>query len=185
MVTSTEISTQLYAIVRGFVGKQIQDKNDRDDVVQNIFMKIHEKIAGLQEMEKVNAWVFKTAQNAIYDYYRAKKGKENAGIELVENTNFKEAEDQLQTMNNCINPFINKLPLPYKQVIEMSELQGLKRQTIADQLNLGLSAVKSRAQRGKKMIKDMFIDCCAFTLDEKGNLKGEHKDPSTCTKCKS
>ncbi|MEY3411913.1 MAG: hypothetical protein RIQ70_599 [Bacteroidota bacterium] len=32
----------------------------------------------------------------------------NAGIELVENTNFKEAEDQLQPLNNCTSPFINK-----------------------------------------------------------------------------
>ena len=65
MVTSTEMPTQLYAIVRGFVGKQIQDQDDCDDVVQNIFMKIQEKIAGLQEMEKANAWFFTSAQNAI------------------------------------------------------------------------------------------------------------------------
>ncbi len=36
------------------------------------------------------------------------KSKENAGIELLENTNFKEAEDQLQPLNNCTSPFINK-----------------------------------------------------------------------------
>ena len=65
LVTSTEITTQLHAIVRGFVGKQIQDQDDCDDVVQNIFMKIQEKIAGLQEMEKANAWFFTSAQNAI------------------------------------------------------------------------------------------------------------------------
>jgi RNA polymerase sigma-70 factor (ECF subfamily) len=67
MVTSTEITTQLHAIVRGFVGKQIQDQDDCDDVVQNFFMNIHEKIAGLQEMEKANAWFFTSAQNAIED----------------------------------------------------------------------------------------------------------------------
>jgi hypothetical protein len=67
MVTSTEMPTELYAIVRGFVGKQIQDQDDCDDVVQKIFMKIQEKIAGLREMEKANAWFFTSAQNAIED----------------------------------------------------------------------------------------------------------------------
>ena len=51
MVTSTEITTQLHAIVRGFVGKQIQDQDDCDDVVQKIFMNIHEKIMKLVMLE--------------------------------------------------------------------------------------------------------------------------------------
>ena len=67
LVTSTEITTQLHAIVSGFVGKQIQDQDYCDDVVQKIFMNIHEKIAGLQEMGKANAWFFTSAQNAIED----------------------------------------------------------------------------------------------------------------------
>ena len=75
--------------------------------------------------------------------------------------------------------------MPLKQVMEREELQGVKLLTIVDQLGLGLLVVKSRVQGAVKMIKDMFIACCAFTLDEKDPLKGENKEAATCTKYKS
>jgi hypothetical protein len=63
--------------------------------------------------------------------------------------------------------------------MESSELLELKLLTIAAQLGLSLLAVKSRVQGAVKMIKNMFIACCAFTLDEKDPLRGENKEAAT------
>lgn len=185
MYTSTEISQKYYTIIKAFVNKQIQNKEDRDDIVQNVFMKIHEKINTIKDEEKIKSWVYKTAQNSIFDYYRSKNNITNIDFENFENNDFKEIDNPIKPMEACLNPFINKLPLIYKQAIELSEIQGLKLQTIADQLNTSLSTIKSRVQRAKTLIKKSYIDCCSFSIDEHGHLKGEHKDPSTCTKCNS
>lgn len=75
--------------------------------------------------------------------------------------------------------------MPLKQVMESSELLELKLLTIAAQLGLSLLAVKSRVQGAVKMIKNMFIACCAFTLDEKDPLKGENEEAAACTTSKS
>ncbi|MEY3417130.1 MAG: hypothetical protein RL060_1242 [Bacteroidota bacterium] len=181
MENSNNTTAYLYPAIKRFVGKQIHQTADRDDVVQNIFMKVHEKKNTLLTEEKVRAWVYKIAQNAIYDYYRAQKGKENRDLALVENAPF--AEEEQPNLQACLNPFIKKLPASYAQAIELSEIQEIKLQDIATQLHLNLSTVKSRVQRGKKMIKDMFVSCCDFSINDKGQLIGEHKDPATCPIC--
>jgi RNA polymerase sigma-70 factor (ECF subfamily) len=181
MENSNNTTAYLYPAIKRFVGKQIHQTDDRDDVVQNIFLKVHEKIHALNSDEKVRAWVYKIAQNAIYDFYRAQKGKENIDFARMEDIPF--AAVETPNLQGCLHPFIQKLPASYAQAIELSEIQEMKLQDIATLLQVNLSTVKSRVQRGKKMIKDMFVSCCDFSINDKGKLIGEHKDPATCKIC--
>jgi RNA polymerase sigma-70 factor (ECF subfamily) len=65
---------------------------------------------------------------------------------------------------------INLLPEVYAIPLRMSDVDGIKLKDIADELGLGLSAVKQRVSRGRKLLKDVFTECCLLELDEQGRL---------------
>jgi RNA polymerase sigma-70 factor, ECF subfamily len=52
----------------------------------------------------------------------------------------------------------------------MSDVDGTNLKDIATELDLGLSAVKQRVSRGRKMLKDVFTECCLMELDDQGRL---------------
>jgi RNA polymerase sigma-70 factor (ECF subfamily) len=54
--------------------------------------------------------------------------------------------------------------------LRLSDVEGINLKDIAEELNLGLSAVKQRVSRGRKMLKDIFTECALMELDEQGRL---------------
>ena len=53
-----------------------------------------------------------------------------------------------------------------------SNVKGLKQQDVAAQLGLGLSAAKSRIQRGRVLLKELFVECCLLKTVAQKRLLG-------------
>jgi RNA polymerase sigma-70 factor (ECF subfamily) len=54
--------------------------------------------------------------------------------------------------------------------LRMSDVDGTKLKDIAAELGLGLPAVKQRVSRARKLLKDVFTECCLMELDEQGRI---------------
>jgi RNA polymerase sigma-70 factor (ECF subfamily) len=55
---------------------------------------------------------------------------------------------------------------------------------LARRLGLGISAVKSRVQRGRAQLREMLLACCRFEFDGRGNIvAAEPKGPCDCEDC--
>lgn len=83
---------------------------------------------------------------------------------------------------SCLLPMIESLPDRYRDVVMLSEIEGLSHKEIAAKKGLSLPGVKSRVRRGRAMIKKLLMDCCRFEFDHRGNVtdyesKGEACDP--------
>jgi RNA polymerase sigma-70 factor (ECF subfamily) len=65
---------------------------------------------------------------------------------------------------------IEALPEKYRTAIILSEIEGVPQSQIAESQKITLSAAKSRVQRGRKLLKMMFEDCCVFNFDVRGQL---------------
>jgi RNA polymerase sigma-70 factor (ECF subfamily) len=116
----------------------------------------------------------------LNDYCRQHSPIQSLGTIEVED----EAETDLyEQWNQCLQPFITALPTKYRAAIEMSELQNLKQQQVADSLGLSLSGDKSRIQRGREMIKTSFMESCNSEMDQHGKLTGGSNDPASCVHC--
>ncbi|CAG5077861.1 RNA polymerase sigma factor SigZ [Parvicella tangerina] len=162
-----EFSEQLL----GFIISRIHHKEDAEDILQEVYLKSINNIDKLQEDSNLNAWLYTVTRNAINDYFRNKqKNKETITQDI-----FTEDTDALNIKDSfcCLEPHINELPGKYKEVILLSEIEGLKHQEIADKLKLSLSAIKSRVVRGREMLKEKFVTCCKYRIDENGKLAGE------------
>ena len=171
---------KLYSFILRRVGSSVE----ADDILQEVFLKIHTNIDGLNSTEKLPAWVYRITRNTIIDYYR-KKGsvKDVEFSDYIGPHEFPGKGNGYGEIKGCLNSFVNLLPEKYRESVELSEISGFKQKDVADKLDISLPAAKSRILRGKEMIKQHFIDCCKFKLDENGKLVGGDWPNENCEKC--
>ena len=79
----------------------------------------------------------------------------------------------------CFDKFINDLPPPYKEVIEIVYIKGKKQKEAASILGITLMNVKVRIKRAKDILKKNFNECCKYSFNANGDLIGE----SNCNIC--
>ena len=65
-----------------------------------------------------------------------------------------------QELAACLAPLAQALPPIYHDTLLATNFGGQSMQAVAQAQNLSLSAVKSRASRGRKLLKDIVLDCC-------------------------
>jgi len=166
-----------------FIRKRVANEHDAEDVLQDVFVKIHQRIDQLQDAEKLPAWVFQIARRAVIDYYRARSSTpEQAELpdELAER---REPEPTSADVADCLAPMIERLPEPYRQAVVMTELEGRTQRELADTLGLSVSGAKSRVQRGRERLKTMLLDCCHFAFDRRGRVIDYEPRIATCRAC--
>lgn len=171
-----EFSDQL----KQFVRRRIADKSLEDDILQDVFLKIHSHIDTLKDSTKIRSWLYQIARNTIIDYYRNTTIKTAipdpfpASDEIPQNEVFQEIASGLKTM-------VEELPEKYAQALLLTEFQGLTQKELAQRLGISVSGAKSRVQRARKMLKDNLMKCCHFEFDRYGTIIDSH--PITCCCC--
>jgi RNA polymerase sigma-70 factor (ECF subfamily) len=158
--------------LRSFVARRIADGADVDDTVQWVFLRLHENRHGLERTDRVHAWLYRTARRAIADYYRAKARRREVALgdagdldPLTPAAASAEPDDDLRQAAECLGPLIGQLPLPYREAIVLSDLQGVRLADAAKAAGVSLSGMKSRVQRGRQRLKRLLVECCRIALD--------------------
>jgi RNA polymerase sigma-70 factor (ECF subfamily) len=149
-----------------FILRRVSDPNDVEDILQDVFLKVHIHLETIQNVEKIESWVFQIARNSIIDYYR-----KPTGISFEKELPvFDEygGEDTAENLAPYIQEIIQTLPNKYREAIFMADYEGKNQHELAKFLGISLSGAKSRVQRARKMIKDVMLACCHFEFDARG-----------------
>jgi RNA polymerase sigma-70 factor (ECF subfamily) len=163
----------------GFIFSHIKDREITNDLLQDIFVKIQNNINTLKEESKLSSWIYQIARNAINDYFRKLKPQ----IEISDYEDFEEQEfSNNHELEKCLKPFINQLDDKYKEAIILTEFNGLTQKQLAEKLNISYSGAKSRVQRAKECLKNLFTDCCTIQSDKYGNVL-DYEQRKYCNKC--
>jgi RNA polymerase sigma factor (sigma-70 family) len=60
--------------LRAFIATRVKGETDVEDVLQEVFAKIHAGLGRLNESEKLEAWLFQVARHAVLDHFRRRSG---------------------------------------------------------------------------------------------------------------
>ncbi|MDP6778409.1 MAG: RNA polymerase sigma factor SigZ [Candidatus Latescibacteria bacterium] len=182
MSPTESIWRQHHARLHSFIQSRVGDPSVADDILQDVFLRIHSRIDSLKESGKIQSWIYQIARNAIIDHYRAHRRME----ELPETLVAPETEDDgdaWREIGGCLRPMVESLPEPYRQAVIMSELVGMTQKEVAEEQGISFSGAKSRVQRGRKMVKDMLLQCCRFEFDNRGTITDYESKREGCGKC--
>ncbi|MFY9152012.1 MAG: RNA polymerase sigma factor SigZ [Prolixibacteraceae bacterium] len=163
----------------GFIYSHIKEREITNDILQDIFVKIQSNIDTLKDESKLSSWIYQIARNAINDHFRKKIKLQ---FELNDYDSIEEEHPFNRELENCLKPFINQMDDKYKEAIILTEFNGLTQMQLAQKLNISYSGAKSRVQRAKVHLKNLFTDCCNIQSDKYGNVV-DYKQKGNCNKC--
>jgi RNA polymerase sigma-70 factor (ECF subfamily) len=182
--------------LRAFIARRVDSAADADDILQDVFVRIHRHADSLEHRERLVSWLFQVTRNAITDYYRAPVRRREllAGAlrdldqesmrasAWVEDENDASGE-AARELAHCLRPMVARLPPHYRDAVTLIDLEGLPQQEAASRAGLSLSGMKSRVQRGRQALEHLMLDCCQLETDAGGRVMDYQLRGSGCGSC--
>lgn len=168
--------------LQSFLYSRISNKDDVEDVLQEVLIKTHQQLSTLKSRDKLKPWLYQLTRNTVIDFYR-KQGKES---EINSEVLWHQEEETKQIQNEltgCILPFIRALPDDMANLITAIDIQGRPQKELAEELKVPYSTLKSRVQKSRVALKKLYQSCCHFELDRDGNIADYEEKESKCQRC--
>jgi RNA polymerase sigma-70 factor (ECF subfamily) len=159
---------------------------DAADLAQEAFLKVYRALPAFRGEALFSTWLFRIVTNSCLDGRRRTRrhppvislsrppgtGESEAPAELPDNSG-DPLESYLQTeMQEEIQKLLGQLPPPQRLVLVMRDLEGYSYEEIAAALNISLGTVKSRLNRARLRLRDLYL-CQAELFSRPLYLKGK------------
>ncbi|GHO52678.1 RNA polymerase sigma factor SigZ [Ktedonobacter robiniae] len=154
-----------------FIRRRVATEEQAEDLLQEVFLKMHTQIGSLREHDKLERWMYQIARNLIIDHYR--KGRQDIPLEDAEEMlplDEIPEEDLQAQLAASVAAMIACLPHDYQEALLLTEMQGVSQKELAMRLGLSFSGAKSRVQRAREKLKQMVLDCCHIEFDRLGRV---------------
>jgi RNA polymerase sigma-70 factor (ECF subfamily) len=83
-------------------------------------------------------------------------------------------------LSDCVAPLLAHLPEKYRETLRRSDLGGETLTALAEEQGLSVSALKSRAQRARKILRKAILASCETELDRSGQLVSAEEMKKGC-----
>ena len=186
MLNTERIWRKFSEQLRGFVRSKVSNDKIAEDVLQDIFMRIHKGIGDFRHEGRLQSWVFGIARRAIADHYRKRERnrEQPAGTDVSTeegekadlNLNQYDGEhDVHEEVLSWLIPMIDELPDKYGKPLRMADVEGKKQKEVAEHLGLSLSGAKSRIQRARQKLGKVLAACCEVQFGQEGRAVAYRK----------
>jgi RNA polymerase sigma factor (sigma-70 family) len=116
--------------IRRFVARRVRDAALTEDLVQEVFLRIHEHIGELRDAAAITSWAYRIANNVVIDHARKRRPLES----LDEASELASLDDDNGNINEevteWLRPMITLLPPEYAEALALTELEGLPQREL-------------------------------------------------------
>src|SRR5690349_9250196 len=142
------------------------NQEDADDLVQETYLKAYRFIDKYDEGTNAKAWLFKILKKAYINEYR-KKVKQPTKVDYEEIVAYHDTDDDhisgysdlreeifLHMMGDEVTSAINSLPIDFRTVILLCDIEGFTYEEIASIIDVPIGTVRSRLFRARNLLKE-------------------------------
>jgi len=159
--------------LRSFIRRRVADRNDADDILQDVFYELVEAYRMMKPIEQVTAWLFRVARNRIIDLFRRKKREavrfepdsigEDGEVRLLEEVlpSPDAGPDSLYARNFLLEEFedaLEELPPEQRDVFIAHEMMGYSFNELAEQYGVAVNTLLSRKHYAVKHLRERLRD---------------------------
>ena len=150
-------------IVMGICLRYTKNKEDAEDLFQNIFVTIFTKLDEFKFLGSFEGWIKKIAIHTIIDWLRRKQFLKNLDIIQFEDMDaqfieefFIEEEEEPLSQEDILNA-LNKLPDGYRTVINLFLIEKYTHREIAQMLGCSEETSRSQCYKGKRLLREKLM----------------------------
>lgn len=144
---------QFRSRVSGIIYKIVGASSDVDDIAQEVFLKIYKNIGGFREESKFSTWVYRITVNTVWDFLRRAKTKKTIPLENADPVFVRDRHDK-QELFDLLNKNIQELPVNYRTIIVLKDIEDLSYAEIAEVLKCRIGTVESRLFRARQCLRE-------------------------------
>ena len=130
----------------------MQNREDAEDVVQEVFCKYYSKPPTFTDEAHEKAWFLRVTINQCHDHLRHRNLRMYTPLHEIEEISAQtgvQDETALDVMH-----YLSFLPEKYRIVVILHYLEGFSVEEVAATLAIGKSAVKMRLSRARALLQD-------------------------------
>jgi RNA polymerase sigma-70 factor (ECF subfamily) len=172
------------ARLRPFIARRVAP-TEIDDVMQDVFVRMQRGLPQLRDEERFTSWLFQIARSSVAEHMRTRARHPIADDADQETAAATEEDDReaARHLAGCVSMFVAQLPSPYREAVTLVELEGKTAKEAAELVGISVSGMKSRVQRGRAQLRELFERCCEIAVDARG--KPTDFTPRAQPSCKS
>lgn len=153
----------------GFVLRYIKQKEDAEEIVQDVFVKIWESRNKIDAYSSFESFLFTIAYNTTISLLR-KRMNEAKYLEYLKSLqqpdNFPDLIDEIyfNELNDRVQSLLNKLTPRQKEIFQLSREEGLTHDEIAKKLDISVNTVKKHMGNTLSFLKSQIDSSLTINL---------------------
>ena len=152
-------------LVRQIVYRILPNDADREDVCQDVFLKVYQSLATFQFNSKLSTWIGRIAYNTALNHLEKKKvplvadsvDEETTADQWPDITDITEDFAESRDLSIKLAGEIDELPVMYGTILSLFHLQDMQYGEIADILSLPIGTVKNYLFRARRMLRERLM----------------------------
>ena len=161
-VSFDEIFERFNKKVYAFSISNLKNKQDAEEVVQEVFYYLWKDRAKLKELKSLDAWIFAISFNIIRKHFRKlareRKILENFSETKLSKDNSTVTDVEYNDLLEKAEKIIEKLPARQKNIYLLSKRQGLSNTEISTKLNITNKTVENHLTTAKTFLKRALVN---------------------------
>jgi RNA polymerase sigma factor (sigma-70 family) len=154
-----QLVKQYERLVFYVVNRMVTGTEDKEDICQEVFIKVHKSLPGFNFQSKLSTWIariaYLTAVNHLKKYKNDKLKDSADNLDHYHFTN--DTPELLLTKKDTsayINALVAQLPVPYRTVLTLYHLNEFSCLEIEEITGMPQGTIKSNLFRARKLLKD-------------------------------
>lgn len=157
-----EVVSQQQRKVYSFARYYLGSPEEAEDVTQEVFLKLWRHWLKI-DLASVRPWLLRVTRNACFDRLRQRRSSSRVFLpdsdpERVESSpapeSGPEARAQRADFRRHVARALEKLGEPYRSVLILREIQGLRYRDISEVLEMPLNTVRVNIHRGRRQLRE-------------------------------
>jgi len=143
----------LYTRLRNYANTLINSMEDSEDIVQDVFFKLWNNRAGLDENKSIQTYLFISTRNSCLNWLKHKRTRDAyADIMAMVYVDYPVTLTPHETLvaddiEKDFHKVLEDLPVECRRIFEMNRFDGLKYHEIATKLNISIKTVETQMSR--------------------------------------
>jgi RNA polymerase sigma factor (sigma-70 family) len=145
-----------------FASRLLEDQEEAQDAVQEVFMKLWNLQTKLDELNSVEAFAMKITKNHCLDRIKSRR---TVSIEQTKSLLYNSDEQakierdvEVKDDVNYIKHLISQLPEQQRAIIQMRDIEGYDFEEIEEALELNVNTIRVNLSRARKRIREMYLN---------------------------
>ena len=142
------------------IGRLIDREEDREELCQDVFLKVFEKIGDFNFQARLSTWIATIAYRHAINHLRKKKipvsdipDEERFSSHFISTDNVEEKLED-KDLDDMVLKLIGQLPVQYKTVLTLYHLDGKSYPEIGEITGMPEGTVKNYLFRARNLLKE-------------------------------